>query len=85
MGKPFATSTPLGWMVPGPDDLQRTDREHALFVSRHNDEIDLNNLLRSFSTTESFGVTPSQTTLITKEDQRAREVVNTTMKRVGKR
>ncbi|XP_043485170.1 uncharacterized protein LOC122513008 [Leptopilina heterotoma] len=84
-GTPFATLTPLGWMVHGPDFAERPERDVALLVRHKNEECELNELVRDFWTTESFRVTPSCRNVSSNEDKRAREVLKRTMKRVGDR
>ncbi|XP_051172885.1 uncharacterized protein LOC127289150 [Leptopilina boulardi] len=85
VGTPAATLTPLGWMIHGPDSYEKADKDRLFFVQHSNDDKDLNDAVRNFWTTESFGVSPSSRNLNTKEDQRAQKVLDETLKRVGKR
>lgn len=54
-------------------------------VHRMDKEAELHELVREFWTTESFGVTPSKKVLSSAGDQRAREVLNRTLRRIGDR
>lgn len=79
---PFATLTPLGWMVHGPECAEGVDKELAFFIKHQDNDQELNDLVRDFWTTESFGVSPTQNQLSSREDQRAREILYRSLKRI---
>ncbi|XP_043475015.1 uncharacterized protein LOC122506767 [Leptopilina heterotoma] len=83
-GLPYASLTPLGWMVHGPYDVGRVDKTYTFFIQK-NEDIEIHDTLKEFWSTESFGVRPSEKILRSKEEQRARDILDQTTRRIGNR
>lgn len=91
---PIAAKTRLGWTVygnatPSLNYVALTGtRRSGVQLSMHQQsrcDEELHHLVKSYFTTESFGVTPSQVDLTSEDDQRALEVMNRSMKLVNGR
>ncbi|XP_043482111.1 uncharacterized protein LOC122511116 [Leptopilina heterotoma] len=85
VGTPFATLTPLGWMVHGPDNNERVDKDFAFLIRQKGNDEEINEQIREFWTTESFGVSPVKKSLSSVEEQRAKEIIDKTLRRVNDR
>lgn len=85
---PFATKTKLGWIVYGPvkQNNQKLVSCHVFKSEKETESFqEIENLMKSYFGLETFGVRTPVKTLISKEDQRALEILNSTTKRCGKR
>jgi hypothetical protein len=86
--EPVATLTRLGWAIYG--KLGSNIPEKSTVATCHICECTsldphLHDLVKKFFTTESFGVKVVERCLESKEDVRAREIFESTVKKVGKR
>ena len=80
-GAPVVSFTELGWTIHGKYDSDRVDRDITLLFHRKQDNVELHDVLKDFWTTESLGVSPTQETLCSSEEKRAKEIVEKTAKR----
>lgn len=83
--KPSAIKSRLGWYIYGKGYGNNDAIKSSLHISIENDEKDLHTLVKSFFTTENFGVTPPLKQLESKEDERAWKNFNANTKRIGNR
>lgn len=85
-GGPTAARTKLGWLVYGPCDVHNGDAESVLVISEPADTLDdLHQTVKDYFTTENFGVKHTEHNLLSKSDQRARDILAATTKRIGPR
>ncbi|XP_036346044.1 uncharacterized protein LOC118755304, partial [Rhagoletis pomonella] len=78
---PLAVKTPLGWVAYGPTKLPTTLNPRVLLVKKYQQ---LHDLVHQYFTADSFRVNPPAVPLESDEDQRARDILRRTTRRVGK-
>ncbi|XP_065073988.1 uncharacterized protein LOC135698054 [Ochlerotatus camptorhynchus] len=81
-GQPIATKTRLGWCVYGGASTKPDDFRGVFHVSRMTEDRQLHDLVKQYFLTDSLGVTPLTTELESAEDKRARQILESTTRRV---
>lgn len=81
--EPVATRTRLGWTIHGREG-HNEPQEYICHVCECNDDRPLEDMVRQFFTTESFGVKIMEKQLASKEDERALALLEKTTRKVGK-
>ena len=87
-GSPVATRCKLGWAIHGRVDDLSTENAHSSLSAQIKDGCfndDLHLLVKSFFTTDSFGVKVTSTKIRSRQEARAERIMESTTRRVGDR
>ncbi|XP_075157722.1 uncharacterized protein LOC142230988 [Haematobia irritans] len=76
----IATRCRIGWSVYGRDCLENTKIPRALHICDCNDTNKIDEIMRYFFSLESVGVNPNIKTLISKDEEKALEIMESTTK-----
>lgn len=85
---PIATKTRLGWLAYGPLSNNVTESPRWLchtYVKKCDIMTDLNNLISSYFSIESFGIKPNVKPPVSKDDARAMHILKNTIRKVQDR
>lgn len=85
--EPICIKTKLGVIVYGPTQSQSTLPKNVLFIENDskNYEPQIDDIVKDYFTTENFGVKAPVAIIESKSDERARQILEETTKRIGNR
>lgn len=85
--EPSVCKSRLGWYVYGQQGAEMNGENHMLHMSveNHSPDEDLHQLVKSFFTTENFGVRPPEKDLVSADNERALKIFEETAKRIDGR
>ena len=80
---PLLSRTNLGWCLHGDSGVGNLDSQTHFSLNIYNEDDDLHAIVKRIFSTEAFGVQVVKTPLLSKEEQRARELMDTHSRQIG--